>query len=128
MKIISLWDVVNLKRKIISPNKDFTSYRCLVRSDNMGFSINKTIIPKNNPVIKWHYKHHLEACYCVSGKGTLTNLMTKEKHLILPDMLYALDKNDPHTFEAVEKTVLLCVFNPALKGNEIHKEDGSYEF
>ena len=41
-------------------------------------------------------------------------------------MTYVLDDYDPHYFEAHEKTVLICVFNPPLTGKEIHQEDGSY--
>jgi ParB-like chromosome segregation protein Spo0J len=37
-----------------------------------------------------------------------------------------LDKNDPHWFEAHQQTVLICVFNPPLSGQETHQEDGSY--
>jgi L-ectoine synthase len=45
----------------------------------------------------------------------------------VPDTIYALDKNDRHQFEAVEDTILLSIFNPPVKGSEVHKKDGSYE-
>lgn len=92
----------------------------------MGFSMTKTVISPEAGRVFQHYKHHLEACYCVSGKAILTNATTGEYWAIAPDVTYVLDKNDPHYFEALEETVLICTFNPPLTGNEIHQEDGSY--
>jgi len=74
----------------------------------------------------WHYTNHLEACYCVSGAGILVDLKTGEKHWIFPDHCYALDQHDDHTFQAIEDTVLISVFNPPVEGSEVHREDGSY--
>ena len=42
------------------------------------------------------------------------------------DVMYALNKHDNHLFRATEECVLICVFNPPLTGNEVHKEDNSY--
>jgi L-ectoine synthase len=102
------------------------SIRILVASDNMGFSLHKTLIKKGGPY-HWHYKNHLESCYCLSGSGILENLTTNERFIIKPDTTYVLDQHDNHTFEALEDTVLISVFNPPVTGKEIHKEDGSYE-
>lgn len=101
------------------------SYRAILEKDNMGFALMKTVIPKGGPH-HWHYKNHLEACYCIKGSGELTDLKTGIKHFITPDVIYVLDDHDDHTFEAFEDTVLISIFNPPLKGNETHKEDGSY--
>tara|TARA_R110000782_G_scaffold270483_1_gene371824 strand:- start:29077 stop:29451 length:375 start_codon:yes stop_codon:yes gene_type:complete len=102
------------------------SNRLLLASDGMGYSLTKTEIEAGKRVFQ-HYKNHLEACYCVSGKAILTDAVTGEDILIEPDTTYVLDDYDPHYFEAIEDTVLICVFNPPLKGSEIHKEDGSYD-
>lgn len=101
------------------------SNRILLESDGMGYTMTKTVIEPNNKQFQ-HYKNHLESCYCVSGLATLTNAITGEEFEIKPDVTYVLDKNDPHYFEAHETTVLICVFNPPLKGQEIHQDDGSY--
>lgn len=103
----------------------FTSFRLILASDNMGFSFHKTVIPKG-PKRNWHYKHHLESCYCVSGRGILTNLETGESHEIKPDTIYLLDSHDNHTFEPLEDCVLISVFNPPVTGSEVHQADGSY--
>lgn len=101
------------------------SFRAILEKDNMGFAMMKTVVPKGGPH-HWHYTNHLEACYCIKGKGELTNLDTGIKVLIVPDMVYMLDNHDNHLFEALEDTILISIFNPPLKGNETHKADGSY--
>lgn len=103
----------------------FESVRYLLEKDNMGFSLHRTFIPKGTERI-WHYTHHLEACYCIQGKAYITNNITGDRFLILPDTMYALDQNDPHTFKAAEDTVLISIFNPPVEGSEIHDGDHSY--
>jgi len=105
--------------------KGFESIRLILERDLMGFSLHKTIIPKGGPH-HWHYINHLEACYCIKGIGRLTNLATGEVYLIQPDSIYILDDHDDHTFEAIEDVELISVFNPPVKGNEVHNSDGSY--
>ncbi len=124
MKIIKTSQLPD-ERIVKCPKGGFISNRILLDSDNMGYTITKTIIPVNGKQF-WHYKNHLESCYCVSGSGILTNKITGEEILIEPDITYVLDKNDPHYFEAKTEVVLICVFNPPLTGQEIHQEDGSY--
>ena len=118
--------------KVINTNEitgiDFTggtSYRAILKDDNMGFALMRTVIPKGGPH-HWHYINHLEACYCISGFGILINLDTGEKHYIRPGMVYVLDKHDDHTFEAIENTVLISIFNPPLTGQEKHDKNGHY--
>jgi ParB-like chromosome segregation protein Spo0J len=125
MKIVKINELPE-DRIVRCPNGGFISNRVLLASDNMGYSLTKTIIPPNGKQ-HWHYKNHLESCFCISGSGELINLDTGEKFKIEKDTTYVLDKNDNHTFEAFEECVLICVFNPPLVGKEIHKDDGSYE-
>lgn len=101
------------------------SLRAFLESDGLGFAIMKTIIPKGGPY-KWHYKNHLEACYCISGFAILKDLKTGVKYDILPGVVYALDDHDPHEFEALEDTILISVFNPPLTGLESHDINGVY--
>ena len=102
-----------------------TSNRILLESDKMGYTMTKTVIDGGTKAFQ-HYRNHLETCYCVSGDAVLTNAATNETFRIVPGVAYVLDKHDPHYFEAYEETVLICVFNPPLTGNEIHDADGSY--
>src|SRR5699024_8083984 len=123
MKVISVSELPE-SRKV-----DFhagVSNRILLEEDGMGYTMTKTVVQPSAGKVFQHYKNHLETCYCVSGRATLTNANTGEEFEIGPDVTYVLDKNDPHYFEAHEETVLICTFNPPLTGNEVHQEDGSY--
>lgn len=123
MKIARINQLIDTPRDV--DGKGFKSIRPILEKDGMGFSVHKTIIPKGEPQF-WHYKHHLEACYCIKGRGILKDMISGESHIITPDVVYMLDHHDPHTFEALEDTVLISIFNPPVKGNETHNEDGSY--
>ena len=127
MRVVSITDVSGEgnPREVHCPHGAFVSHRFLLRGDGMGFSLHKTVIPKGGPH-HWHYKNHKEACYCVSGGGLLTELLTGLCFVIKPDTCYVLDSYDDHTFEATEDTVLISVFNPPVYGNEVHRHDGSY--
>lgn len=123
MKVVGITDL-SQERKV-----EFhagVSNRMVLDSDGLGFSMTKTVIEPSAGRVFQQYKNHQEACYCVSGRATLTNATTGEEFQIEEDVTYILDKNDPHYFEAHERTVLICTFNPPLVGNEVHDADGSY--
>ena len=103
------------------------SNRLTLANDGMGYTMTKTVIDPDAGKVFWHYKNHLETCYCVSGKATLTNSETGEEFSIGPDDTYVLDNHDPHYFQAHEETILICCFNPPLTGKEVHQDDGSYK-
>jgi hypothetical protein len=124
MKVIKIAELPK-DRIVDCPNGGFRSHRMLLASDNTGYSMTKTVIPPNGRQF-WHYKNHIESCYCVSGKALLTNASNGECWNIVPDTTYILDNHDPHYFEALKETVLICVFNPPLTGREVHQDDGSY--
>jgi L-ectoine synthase len=113
-------------RTVRCPKGGFVSIRYLIASDGMGFGLHRTEIPKGDWQ-HWHYRHHLEACYCVTGTGLLKEASTGEIFEIVPGTCYVLDRNDDHYFKATSDVVLISVFNPPVTGNEVHREDGSYE-
>jgi L-ectoine synthase len=123
MKVTTIKQIENTERDVAF--EQGRSLRAVLKSDGMGFSVHKTLIRKGT-VGNWHYKHHLETCYCISGSGVLTNCATKEKHNITPDTIYSLDQNDDHIFEAMTDVVLISIFNPPVSGSEIHDSEGSY--
>lgn len=124
MKVIKASELP-AERIVACPMGGFTSHRILLESDGMGYTMTKTVIPPGR-VNRWHYKHHLESCFCVAGKGTVTQESTGESWTIEPDTTYVLDAHDAHTFEAHETVTLVCVFNPPLTGREVHEPDGAY--
>lgn len=124
MKIIHLNDIAGTEREVNCPKDGFTSYRFLLERDGLGFSMTKTIIPPNDWQY-WHYKNHQEACFCIKGRGVIRNIESGETSAIFPGIMYA-PEHDRHEFMAYEEVELICVFNPPLKGSEVHQEDGSY--
>lgn len=101
------------------------SIRLLLADDGMGFSFHITIIEADSEHT-FHYKHHFESVWCVSGEGSIEDLATGEVHEIRPGVMYALDKHDRHTVRAKTELVLACCFNPPVTGKEVHRADGSY--
>lgn len=125
MKVMHVDSLYGTDREVCCPQNGFVSLRAVLAKDGMGFSMHQTFIPAGPPQ-HWHYKNHLEACFCVSGAGILTNLATDEQHPIGAGSIYVLDHHDDHTFQAWRDTILVCVFNPPLEGGEVHGADGSY--
>lgn len=103
----------------------WTSVRMLLADDGMGFSFHITTLEAGSEHT-FHYKNHFESVYCISGKGSITDLATGETHAIRPGVMYALDQHDRHTVRADSEMVLACCFNPPVTGTEVHQADGSY--
>lgn len=106
--------------------ENWASRRLLVKADGMGFSLSETTIHPGSESVIW-YKNHFEACFCVQGEGEVEVLEPEHRtYKIEPGTLYALDKHDKHILRAFTTMKLICVFNPALTGREVHGPDGSY--
>lgn len=126
MKIINKDELKGTDRQVNCPDGGFSSDRLVIASDKTGYSVTRTSIPVGEKQ-HWHYKNHIETCYCISGKGVLTDALTGNDHLIEPGTTYVLNDNDDHYFQALEPVEMLCVFNPPLVGHETHMPDGSYQ-
>lgn len=100
------------------------SHRLLVEADRMGFAVAHTVVSAGSRS-KLQYRRHLEACYCISGKGEILNADETVTHLLEPGVLYALDEHDPHVLVAGsgEDLHLVSVFNPPIRGDERHSLD-----
>jgi len=100
------------------------SRRLLLAADGMGYSLNDTIVAPGEE-LTLEYRHHLEACYCISGSAVVIDLATGEEHHITPGTVYALDRHDRHRLRTDEGVRLVCVFDPPLTGTEPHVDGGS---
>lgn len=103
----------------------WNSVRMLLADDGMGFSFHITTLEAGSEH-QFHYKHHFESVYCISGRGSITDLASGDTYDIHPGVMYALDQHDKHTLRADEELVMACCFNPPVTGKEVHREDGSY--
>jgi len=123
--VTRLEDIVGTERDVKAENGNWVSRRFLLRRDGMGFSFHETTIFAGTETLIW-YKNHLEAVYCVAGKGELEDLTTGEIHSISDGTMYALNGHEKHHLRAFEDLRLICVFNPPLTGTEIHDREGTY--
>lgn len=98
--------------------------RHFVRADGLGFSLSETTVEAGREMNLW-YKHHEEVCFVVEGAAEITERDTGAVHRIGPGDAYA-PRHDRHTIRVLEPLRLVCVFAPALTGNETHDADGSY--
>lgn len=127
MIIRSLDELIDTRRDVDWGNGN--SRRFLIEQDGMKFSLTDTIVKAGSSSLL-EYKNHLEACYCTAGSGEIHDVVTGEVHPIHPGTMYALDKHDRHYLIAKDELRLVCVFLPALKGDESHRlgPDGSSSY
>jgi L-ectoine synthase len=101
------------------------SRRFLLEADGLGYTLTDTLVlaGTKSPL---QYVNHLESCYCIEGTGWVTD-SAGHSHRLEPGVLYALDQHDPHILEADPDgdMRLVCVFAPALAGDEVHQLDGN---
>jgi len=103
----------------------WSSARYLLKHDGVGFTMTQTTLAAGQ-CLEMQYKNHIEANLVIEGEGVVTDMATGDRHVLKPGSMYALDKHDRHHVEAVSDMRLVCVFTPALTGQETHDEDGSY--
>ena len=126
MIVRQLDDCIGTDREVEAPNGNWISRRLILAKDDMGFSLHDTVIRAHTETLIW-YQHHLEAVYCISGCGELEELDSGTVHPITPGMMYALSGNERHHLRAFDEDMrMVCVFNPALSGEEVHNEEGVY--
>lgn len=123
MIVRRLEDTEGTDREVRAAN--WTSRRLLLRDDNMGYSLHDTVIHAGTST-DIHYQHHLEAVYCIAGSGSVRLVDSGEEFAIEAGTMYALNLNDKHVLTAHTDMRMVCVFNPALAGHEVHDENGVY--
>lgn len=116
--------------KSLAPEREvkadtWTSRRLLLADDELGFSMHDTLIHAGTET-RMCYRNHLEAVYCVAGKGSIEVVATGERFPIEDGTVYALDKHDEHVLRAETQLRMICVFRPALVGTETHDATGAY--
>ena len=125
MIVRRLPEIIGSNRDIEAENRNWVSRRFLLRSDAMGFSFHETVVFAGTETYI-HYKNHLEAVYCVGGEGEIEDLETGLVHPIGDGTLYALNNHERHYLRAKTDLRMICVFNPALTGSEVHDREGAY--
>jgi L-ectoine synthase len=125
MIVRRLREIVGSERDVAAENGHWVSRRFLLRGDEMGFSLHETTVFAGTETYI-HYKNHLEAVYCVGGEGEIEDLETGEVHQISDGTMYGLNRHERHHLRARTDMRMVCVFNPALTGAEVHDREGAY--
>ncbi|MDZ7675170.1 MAG: ectoine synthase [Acidimicrobiales bacterium] len=123
MIVRKLSDIVGTDRDVNGGN--WSSRRLCLAEDKMGFSMHDTILRAGTETRMW-YHSHLEAVYCIEGKGTLEEVDTGEIHVLEPGTIYLLNEHDKHVVRAEEDLRMICGFSPPVTGDEVHDEHGGY--
>lgn len=123
MIVRKLSDMVHTDREVQAEN--WTSRRLLLKDDGMGFSLHDTVLHAGTRT-QMHYQNHLEAVYCIEGKGSVRLIDSGEEFPIEAGTVYALDRHDHHVLHAETDLRMVCVFNPPLVGPESHDANGVY--
>jgi L-ectoine synthase len=97
----------------------------LLAGDGQAFSLHDTVIDAGTETTMW-YRNHVEAVYCIEGKGMLDDLDSGQTYLLEPGTVYVLDGHERHRVSAISDLRMVCVFSPPCSGRETHDEDGSY--
>ena len=104
----------------------FESRRILLARDGLGYSFHDTVVKKGSTQ-RLEYKNHIEANYCIEGEGEVEEVATGQTWPLVPGTMYVLDKHDAHIIRATKSDLrFICIFTPALSGEETHDADGSY--
>ncbi|MEF3048463.1 ectoine synthase [Pseudotabrizicola sp. L79] len=103
----------------------FESRRVLLASDGLGYSLHDTICTAGS-VQRLEYKNHVETNYVIEGQGYVEAIATGEVFPLGPGTVYVLDQHEAHLLRAVTDMRIICIFTPALTGQEKHDATGSY--
>ncbi|HKI61681.1 MAG TPA: ectoine synthase [Mariprofundaceae bacterium] len=125
MIVRSLEEIENTDRDVRAHNGNWESRRLILNNDAVGFSLHDTIIHAGTETLLW-YKHHIEAVYCIEGEGEVETTENSKSYPIKAGTVYLLNGNERHWLRARTTMRMVCVFNPAVTGNEVHDADGSY--
>ncbi|MTJ13730.1 ectoine synthase [Anabaena sp. UHCC 0187] len=122
--------IIRTLEQLIETDRDVAwgngqSRRFLTESDGMGYSLTDTIINTGTESLL-QYTNHFETCYCIQGEGEI-EATDGTVYPIKVGTMYALDQHDKHYLRAKTTMRLVCVFYPALKGNESHNLTSNHE-
>ncbi|RZS44811.1 ectoine synthase [Herbihabitans rhizosphaerae] len=106
-------------------SENWHSRRIVLAQEGVGFSLHETVLYAGTVNDMW-YANHVEAVYCIGGKGDLLDKETGESYRIEPGTMYLLDGHEKHRLSCETEMTMVCVFNPPVTGQEVHDEHGVY--
>ena len=108
-------DLVGTEREAVGDG--WKSRRFLLAEDGLPFSLHETTVAAGTE-LRLNYKNHSETVYCIDGKASVEDVARNRILPIEPGTLYSAGIGDDHILRIEKDTRFLCVFEPALKGQE----------
>jgi L-ectoine synthase len=105
-------------------NGSARTVRFLTQDDGLGFTMSDVNLAAGTQNVLW-YRNHWEANYIIRGKGEVKDLTTGQVWPLEPGTMYIVGPKDRHSMKAITDLYLISIFNPALKGDEMHDSDGT---
>ncbi|MFO0995035.1 MAG: ectoine synthase [Alphaproteobacteria bacterium] len=124
MYVKTLKDLKAAGREKVVANGSARTVRFLTQEDGLGFTMSDVNLTAGTENMLW-YKNHWEANYILSGKGQVKDLTTGEVWSLEPGVMYIVGPKDRHSMKAITDLHLISIFNPALKGDEMHDAEGT---
>ena len=123
MIVRTLGEISGTHRDVEAPT--WRSRRFVLAGDQVGFSLHETVLMAGTVTAMW-YRDHVEAVYCIEGRGRLDDLDAGLSYELAPGTMYLLDGHEHHRVTAETDLRTVCVFNPPCTGREVHDGDGAY--
>lgn len=120
----NLSDVIDSDRNVFFERG--YSRRFLAAPDGFNISVHNTLCHANNST-RLHYQHNVEAVYWIKGQGEYALQTGAQKHEFNTEKHHGtliLLESDAHVVKiGPTDSISICLFFPALKGNERLKFD-----
>ena len=115
-----------LGTKAHATGEGWESRRILLAAYGLGYSLHDTLV-REGAELELEYKNHVETNYCIAGEGEVEEVSTGRVWPLAEGSVYVLNAHQRHILRALKGDLrLVCVFTPALTGEEVHDESGSY--
>jgi len=108
-------DLIGSEREALG--EGWKSRRFLLAEDGLPFSVHETSVAAGS-ILQFNYRDHSETVYCLQGRATLTDVNGNRVLPVRPGTLYVARIGDDHSLRIEEDTRFLCIFEPALVGQE----------
>ena len=108
-------DLIGSEREAMG--EGWKSRRFLLAEDGLPFSVHETSVAAGS-LLRFKYRNHSETVYCLAGRATLTDINNNRVLSVRPGTLYVARIGDDHSLRIEEDTRFLCIFEPALIGQE----------
>jgi len=115
MHYTSVEDVMGTDRD--ASGSGWRSRRLVLAKDGLPFSIHETTVAAGTE-LHLCYQRHSETVYCIEGRASVENLDEGKTYRVGPGTLYSVGIGDDHILRIEEDTRFLCIFEPALEGQE----------